>query len=162
MRKTKLVILLLVWFIWATGKDLDALVRFSISTDYYIFAGVGLTPLFFVMALIVFLLNTAAVFLLFRPTPIGLPVLFNALAAAATQNVVTISFALSNLPAVREAYVRGRELRGLPVREEALSMIFTEQSMLVATGSMLCLYGLIAFVVYRSRDYFHAAEKAEA
>ena len=150
--------MLLVWFIWATGKDLDALVRFSVSTDYYIFAAAGVPWLFFVTAIAVFLLNTATVYYLFRPQPIGLWVLMNALIAGVVQNVVTISLALPNMVSVREAYARSRELRGLSVREEALDMIFTPNAMAVSLALMLGLYALISFVAYRQRQYFRGAK----
>ena len=153
--KSKIVVFLIVWFLWATGKDLDALVRYSITSDFYVLSSVGLPWLYFAMGLVVFLLNTASVFYLFRPQPIGQRVLFNALAAAAVQNAITLSFALNNLSGVREAYARGRELRGLAVREEALDMIFTQPAMLVATAVMLAVYALIAFAVYRSKPCFY-------
>ncbi len=162
--KSKTVIFLIVWFLWATGKDLDALVRYSITSDFYVLSSVGLPWLYFAMGLVVFLLNTASVFYLFKPQPIGQRVLFNALAAAAVQNTVTLSFALKNLSGVREAYARGRELRGLAVREEAMDMIFTQPAMLVATAVMLGVYALIAFAVHRSKPYFYgvSGETAEA
>ncbi|MGY0560648.1 hypothetical protein ACW7G2_08010 [Luteimonas sp. A277] len=164
MGKSKTVIFLIVWFLWATGKDLDALVRYSITSDFYVLSSVGLPWLYFVMGLVVFLLNTASVFYLFRPQPLGYRVLFNALAAAAVQNVVTLGFAFNNIAGVREAYARGRELRGLAVREEAMDMIFTQQSMLIAAAVMLGLYALVAFAVSRCKPYFYgpADELAEA
>jgi hypothetical protein len=156
----KLIILLMVWFFWATGKDLDALVRHSVLTDYYIFSAAGIPWLFFVMAIPVFLLNTATIYFLFRPQRAGLWVLLNALVAGAVQNIVTISFALPNLANVREAYARARELRGLPVREEALNMIFTPDAMAATVIVMLSLYALLAFIAYRKRQYFRGPEDA--
>jgi hypothetical protein len=150
----KLVILLLVWFFWAAGKDLDALVRHSVYTDYYIFTAAGVPWIFFFMVIGVFLLNTATIYFLFRPQRAGLWVLFNALIAGAVQNIVTIAFALPNLASVREAYARSRELRGLPVREDALNMIFTPSTMATTVVLMLCLYALIAFIAHRKRQYF--------
>lgn len=154
----KFVVVLLVWFLWATGKDLDALVRFSITTDYYILLAAGVPWLFFAMGSAVFLLDTATVYYLYRPQPAGLRVLLNALAAGAVQNLATIAFALPNLANVREAYAGGRELRGLPVRQAALDAVFTADAMVLASGVMLGLYGVIAYIAYRKKDYFYAAE----
>lgn len=150
----KLIIFMLVWFLWATGKDLDALVRFSISTDYYILSAAGVPWLFFVMGFTVFLLNTATVYYLFKPRPAGQWVLMNALVSGAVQNVVTIAFALPNLSNARDVYATGREIRGLPVREEALDKIFTTNAMTLALIVMLGSYALIAFIAYRKKDYF--------
>lgn len=155
MLKSKTVIFLIVWFLWATGKDLDSLVRYSITSDFYVLSSVGLPWLYFAMGLAVFVLNTASVFYLFRPQPMGQRVLFNALAAATVQNTITLSFALNNLSGVREAYARGREIRGFTLREEAIDMILTQPTMLIATAVMLGVYALIALAVYRSKTYFY-------
>lgn len=154
MPKSRIVVFLIVWFLWATGKDLDALVRYSITSDFYVLSSVGLSWLYFAMGFAVFLLNTASVFYLFRPQPVGQRVLFNALVAAAVQSAITLSFALNDLSGVREAYARGRELRGLAVREEALDMIFSQSAMLLATAVMLGMCALVAFATYRSKPYF--------
>ncbi len=155
MSKPKSVIFLIIWFIWSAGKDLDGLVRYSITSDFYILSSAGLPWLYFVMALAVFLLDMAAVYYLFRPQAAGVRVLFCALAAAFVQNLVTLALALRDIAGVREAYARGRELRGLPVREDALDMIFTQRGMLMSAVIMFCLYVLVAFVVHRNRTYFH-------
>jgi hypothetical protein len=68
------------------------------------------------------------------------------------QNVVTLAFAVNNLPRAREAYARGRELRGLQVREGALDMIFSAQGIWTAS-LMTLLYAAVAFLVYRARTH---------
>lgn len=159
MRKSGFVVFLIVWFLWATGQDLDALVRYSITSDFYVLSSVGLAWLYFAMVSCVFLLNTASVFYLFRPQAIGPRVLFCALAAAAVQNSITLSLALGNLANVREAYATGRELRGLTVRPEALDMIFTPSAMQVTAAVMLGMYALVALAVHRSKPYFQGPHR---
>jgi hypothetical protein len=51
--RSKVVVLLLVWFLWAAGKDLDALVRYSVTSDFYILASAGAGWLFFAMGIVV-------------------------------------------------------------------------------------------------------------
>jgi hypothetical protein len=157
------IILLIVWFLWATGKDLDALARYSTTSNYYVFSATSLAWLFFALAAGVFLLNAASVFYLFRPQPVGYPVLLAALAAGTIQNVVTLALAINNVAGVRQAYEIGRELRGLPVRQEAMDMIFTPTAMLVASALSLAVYCVLAWLVYRNRLLFlgpvgHATE----
>lgn len=145
----------MMWFMWAAGTDLDGLIRFSIKSDYYILDTNGLALLYFVMALVVFLLNSFACYYLWRPARIGYKICFWALLAGAMQNVVTIYFALKDIPAAREAYARGRELRGLPVRESGLDIIFTEQAFLTMGVTMLALYLLVGVLIFRDGRYFY-------
>ena len=163
MRKTPGIIILIVWFIWSAGRDLDNLIRSTGTTDYYIFSTNGLTPLFFVFAAGVFLLDAATVYYLFRPRPPGFHVALSALALSLVQSIVSVSLALSDLPGVKEAYAAGREARGLSVRREALDTIFTPPAMLVVLAVAVVLIALIAFLVVRNRGYFFRHEaKAEA
>ena len=83
-----------MWFLWATGKDLDGLARFATTADYYIFASIGSTWAYFALAGVVFLFNAAAVFYLFRPHPVGYGVLLGALAAGIAQNLVSTLLAV--------------------------------------------------------------------
>ena len=149
----KIVIALVVWFMWSAGKDLDALVRYSITSDYYILSNAGLMQLYFVMGGAVFLANLSVVYLLFRPGAGSLRTVFIALGLAAVQGIVTFALAIRDLPGAREAYARGREIRGLSVREDALDMIFTPGGMLMTVGIMLILYALVASMAWRSRRY---------
>lgn len=156
MSRPHSVILLFIWFLWAAGRDLDALARYSTTSDFYVFSVLGVPWLFFLMAGLVFLLNASSVFYLSRPQPTGYLVLFVALVAGTVQNLVTMVVALNNITGVREAYEIGREIRGLPVRQEAMDMIFTPTSMWVAAGLSLAVYAAIAWLVHRNRLFFFA------
>lgn len=154
MSRPKSIIFLIVWFIWAAGKDLDSLARFSTTSDYYIYSSSSLVWLFFVFAGAVFLLNAASVWYLFRPEPIGQQVLLVALGAGAAYTVATLGMALSDIAGAREAYEVGRELRGLPVREEALNAIFTPQAVLIGGGLTVLVYLALGGLVMRSKPFF--------
>jgi hypothetical protein len=152
------IILLIVWFLWAAGKDLDVLARYSSTSDYYIFSSHGMPWLFFVLAGAVFLFNSASVFYLFRPQPVGYPVLLGSLLAGVVQGgVVSLLLALDDLPGVRQAYEIGRELRGLPVRPEAMDLIFTPTAMWVSAGLAVAVYGVLMWLVRRNRSFFVGA-----
>ncbi|MDD4963722.1 MAG: hypothetical protein PHI11_07385 [Gallionella sp.] len=161
MSKSKGVVFLIVWFMWATGKDLDTLVRYPISTDYYIFSSIGLEAVFFAMAGVIFLLNTSVVYCLYQPQTYGLRLLISSLSASAVYNIVAISIALQNISNVRAAYEKGRELRGLPVREEAMDMIFTQNSFVISIIITIALYLAIGLVAYRNKTYFYVAPKLD-
>ncbi|MEN1973477.1 hypothetical protein WCE34_14300 [Luteimonas sp. MJ204] len=164
MRRPRSIILLIVWFLWATGKDLDGLARFGTTADYYIFASIGAAWAYFALAGVVFLLNAAAVFYLFRPQLVGYRFLLGALAAGMGQNLVTTLLAVRDIQGVREAYEIGRELRGLPVRQEAMDMIFKPSALWLAAGLAVLVYVALAVLVRRNRSYFvgSAAYAAEA
>lgn len=155
MQRPRPIILLILWFFWAAGRDLDALARFSISTDYYILASAGLAWLFFVLGGAVLLPNASAAFYLPRPTPPGFPVLLVALAAGALQNVVTVCLAFQDLPGVRAAYQTSRELRGLTVRsDELLDRLFTPTALWSSLAIGLVVYALVVWLARRNRAYF--------
>ncbi|GHA76770.1 hypothetical protein [Cognatilysobacter bugurensis] len=154
MKRPRSIILLILWFFWAAGRDLDSLARYSTTSDYYILSAAGLTWLFFAMAGAVMLLNAAGAYYLLRPASVGYPVLLSALGAGAAQNVVTVALAMRDLPGVRNAYEVGRELRGLPVRQEALDLIFTPNAMWTSLAISLVVYALIGWLVYRNRRLF--------
>ncbi|GFD88901.1 hypothetical protein KUL152_11270 [Tenacibaculum sp. KUL152] len=156
MKKSKSVILLIVWFMWATGKDLDAIVRYGITSDYYVFASNDLTSIFFIFAFSVFSLNTATVYYLFKPEKAGIYAAFIALGIALLQNVVTTLMALGNLQGVRDAYAAGREVRGLSVREDTLNLIFTPEGIYTSLAVMIAFYAVIGFILFKNRGYFNA------
>ncbi len=163
MSRPKSIIVLLVWFLWSAGKDLDSLARFSTTSDYYIYSSNSLAWLFFVAAGAVFLLNVASVWYLFRPEPIGQSVLLVALGAGVAYTLATLGMAVSEIDGAREAYSVGREVRGLPVREATLDAIFTPQAMMIGGGVTMLIYLALGGLVLRNKHFFlgsdeHAAE----
>lgn len=78
-KKTATIIILIVWFIWSTGTDLNALIRPTATTDFYIYSSNNLAPLLFFFAITVFLLDAATVWYLFSPRPAGFYVALSAL-----------------------------------------------------------------------------------
>jgi hypothetical protein len=156
MQKSKSVIFLLIWFMWAAGQDLDLLVRHQIKSDFYIFQFNGLTILFFVLATTVFALNIMTIYSLFKAYFVGFYTAIASLSIGLLYNAIGLSLALKNLPGVREAYQTSREIRGLSIREEALDMIFTEQGMYYSFAAMLVFYILVFIFVLRNKDYFYS------
>lgn len=154
MKKTTGIVILIIWFVWSVVNDLGILLRSTGSTDYYIFSTGGLTPLFFVFAVGVLLLDVATVYYLFRPRTTGFYIALSALGLSVLQNILSMSLALPNLLGVKEAYAAGREARGLPVRQEALDAIFTPSAMLTLLAVMLVLTAVIALLIVRNRGYF--------
>ena len=154
MKKEKSTIFLMIWFIWAAGQDLDLIIRFSIKSDYYIYSSNGLAAVFFIFSFAVFLLNMSTVYYLFRPYYIGFYTGLSALSVAALYNIVSIVIALRDLPGVRHAYELGREVRGLPVRQEALDMIFSASGMYGMSVLMLLFYIIVAYFILKNKPYF--------
>ena len=154
-KKTAGIIILIVWFIWSVGNDLNALIRPTATTDFYIFSSNGLAALSFFFAISVFLLDAATVWYLFRPRPAGFYVALSALALSLIQSIVSVSLAVSDLSGVRQAYVVGRRARGLSVtRPEALDMMFTPGAMYVILTVLLLITAAVAFLIVWNRNYF--------
>ena len=155
MKKTPTIIILIVWFIWSTGRDLNALIRPAATTDFYIFSSNGLVALSFFFAIGVFLLDAATVWYLFQPRPAGFYVALSALGLSLIQSIVSVSLAVSDLSGVRQAYVAGRRGRGLSVTtKEALDMMFTPGAMYVILTVLLLITAVVAFLIVWNRNYF--------
>jgi len=144
---------------WAAGKDLESLARFSTTSDYYIFSSQGLSVLFFLVAGTIFLLNAASAWYLFRPEPVGYKVLLATLAASAAYSIASVLLVLSDLSGAREAYEIGREVRGLPVREADLNAIFTPKAIGIGLGLSLLVFVAIGALVVRNKRYFAGPEE---
>ncbi|MDX2418296.1 MAG: hypothetical protein QNK19_12625 [Xanthomonadales bacterium] len=156
MQKPKSVIFLLIWFMWSAGQDLDLLVRHQVKVDFYTFQFIGLTPLFFILATTVFALNIMTIYSLIKPYFVGFYTAIASLAVGLLHSAIGLSLAVNNLQGVREAYQTGREIRGAPIREEAMDMIFTEQGMYYSLASILVFYILVLFFVIKNKTYFYS------
>lgn len=154
MKKGKIIWALIIWFLWAVGKDLELLYRHQTTSDYFAFSNSGVTPIFFILATVVLLLNLGTLFFLIRPKLIGLNVAFSALIAAAIYNLVAFGLGLSDIEGMKQAYIVSRESRGLTVREEALSMMFSPTSFMVAVAISLAFYILVAFLLNKRKEYY--------
>lgn len=154
MKKGKIIWALTIWFLWAVGKDLELLYRHQTTSDYFAYSNSGVTPIFFILAVVVLSLNLGALVFLIRPKLIGLKVAFSALIASALYNVVTFGLGLSDIEGMKQAYVVSRESRGLAVREEALSMMFSSTSFMVTMAISLVFYILIAFLINKRKEYY--------
>jgi len=154
-KKTAGIIILIVWFIWSASTDLNALIRPTSTTDYYIFFSNGLALLHFFFAITVFVLDAATVWFLFQPRRAGLYVALSALALSLIQSIVSVSLAVSDLSGVRQAYVVGRRARGLSASSpEVLDMMFTPGAMFVVLTGLILIMALMAFLIIWNRDYF--------
>ena len=147
----KLVLLLWVWFMWSAGKGLEALARHSATSDFYALASAGVSGLFFPMGITVVSLSALAAYCIWKPRPWTLRIVFVALGAGLLQNAITFGCAIRDLPGVREAYARGREARGLRVREEALDLMFTVQGAWAGALLTVLLYAAMAALAHKQR-----------
>ena len=62
--------------------------------------------------------------------------------------------AISDIDGAREAYTVGREIRGLPVRQEALDAIFTPRALMLGGGLSILVYLGLAGLVLRNKPFF--------
>ncbi len=145
-----------MWYLWATGQDLDNLVRYSIKSGYYAYSNSGMEYMYFIFAFAIFLINTSTVYYLFRPHFYGIYTAISALVVGAIVNVLTLSLILKDIDGAREAYAIGREIRGLPVREEALNMIFSINGLYTSVAVSLAIYFFVSYIVFRNKNYFYA------
>ena len=152
MRKS--VIFLLVYFFWVAGQNLDLLVRHQIKSDYFIFQNSGVVPLFFIFVVIIFILNITTIYSLYTRFHLGFYAALSSLMIGAVFSCISMFMVLRDIPGVRDAYRKGREIRGLTIREEALDMIFTEKGMYYTLGVVLLVKAIVLFFVLRNRKHF--------
>ena len=124
------------------------------GVDYYIFQNQGQLTLFFAFMSATFLLDFSASYFLIRPQPAGFWVCLAAIAVGIAYNGLALSYALADLPGVREAYAMSRELKGLPAREVNLDKIFTPEGMRAAFGLATFFAAVGASLVVYNRKYF--------
>lgn len=150
----KALVFAAVVFAWMSGAVLDGIARFPVKTDYYLFSGYGGPVLYFAPMLLLLALLVAADYYLWRPARGGLLTCLVALAATAIHSVASLWLTLRDIPGARDLYTRGREIRGLPIREEGLDVIFSSSSLIAITAATLAVYALCAFFLARNRSYF--------
>lgn len=156
-KKNGWIVFLVVWFIWATGSDFQALVRFNTGTDYFIFQSAGVPWAFFVLAGLVAILDFCAVWYLLRPSRGGHFVIVAAMAMSAIYTAISWAVMSGNLDAVRDAYAISREARGLEVRPEAMEKIFSSQGLAITHTFGFVAYLAIALIGWLNKAYFRVA-----
>ena len=154
MKKNKSLWFLIVWFLWAVGKDCEMLYGHQTTSDYFVYSGLNIVPLFFILAVAVLILNLSALVLLIRRRLIGLKIAFGALVMGAIYNIITMGLGLTNIEGMKQAYIVSRETRGLPVKEESLSVMFTPSAFVVSLLVSFAFYGLIAYFIHKNRQHF--------
>ena len=154
MKKGKIIWVLIIWFMWAVGMDIELLYRHQSTNDYFAYSSAGLTPLFFIFAVSVLMLNLSSLFFLIKPKLIGIKVAYSALIAAAIYNLLACGLGLLNIEGMKQAYRVSKESMGLPVQEEALPMLFSPTAFAGMLGASLLVYILIAFLISKRKAYF--------
>ena len=154
--------LLFVFFLWAAGKDFQLMVTHQQGVDYSIFEHHDQLPVFIAFLSVTFLLDFSASNFLLRPQPAGFWICLTAIAVGVVYNFLALSYALSGLQGVREAYALSRELRGLPAREANLDRIFTPGGMRAVFGLAVFFATVGAALLIYNRKYFSVRETGEA
>ena len=154
MNKPKSVIFLMVFFGWSAGAGLDSIVKFTVLADYNIYLANGVPWVFFAFSIPIFGLNILTLYSLFTPHWLGLYFALSSLAMSVIHNTSSLLLSLKDLPAAKETYAISREARGLTVRDEAMDKIFSTNVMLSTMVVMFIFYAVVAFYVYKNRDYF--------
>ena len=160
MKMTKSAIVLVIGFFLATLDDIDNIFRYVHSADYYLFSKNGLVLFYFTSGALLFILNAASVYFLLMPKIHGYYIAFSALLLGMAVNMTKFLLASGDLEGYRAAYILGRELRGLPVREKTLDLILSPEVITMIMAVTLALYLIMLFLLYRSRHYFRFSKVA--
>lgn len=159
LKRPKIIILLLIVFLWLFGKNLEHLLRFSISPSYHLLAQVNMESIFFVFRFLLFILYGGTVWFLWKPRHIGFRLALSSLIVSFLKNTMTLSIGINNIDTAKNAYVIWRQARGLPVREEPLNMMFTPSGMYISFGIAFGVTLLLAILSLWKRSYFIEGKK---
>jgi len=154
MKKGKVIWVLIIWFLWAVGMDIELLYRHQSTSDYFAYSSAGLIPLFYILAVAVLFLNLGSLFFLIKPKLIGIKVAYSALIAAAIYNLLAFGLGLLNIEGMKQAYRVNKESMGLLVQEEAIAKLFTPTVFVVMLVASLLVYILVAFLLYKRKEYY--------
>ncbi len=160
MKKPWGIILLIIFFLWTLSRDVISLFPWADSVDRAVFAGNGLTLLFFVLVIGAILIETTAVFFLFKRARIGFFVALAALLWSVLQNTVVTVLALSNLDTAKQSFIASRTARGLPVQPEAYDLMFTPVGMLAVLALAVMVNAFVALLLFLKRKYFFSDRAA--
>lgn len=152
--KNKAVWFLILWFIWAITKDLELLLGYRWTSDYFAYDNAALEPLFFMLSMAVLVLDAGALYFLYWPKKWGLKVVSSALIAGVAYNAVTIALGARNIEGMKSVYLEGRESSGLSEHADAMSTIFSAEGFIATFTISLCWYLLIGALLYKNRGYF--------
>jgi len=154
MKRPVAIWFLIIFFIWAVGKDIQLVVTHKISTDYAVFQHYEMLQIFYVFATVIFILDFLTSYFLVRPRKIGFWIALSSIVTSIVYSGLSLTLSIRDLQAVRTAYEIHREARGLIVRKELLDKIFTPEGM-QATFAFSALVSVAAcLIIVRNKRYF--------
>lgn len=154
LKRPKVIILLIIVFLWLFGKNFEHLLKLSTSPYCYLLAQINMESMFFIFKILLIILYGGTVWFLWKPKPIGFWVAIGSLIVSFLEDTVTFLIGINNIDAVRGAYIIWRQTRGLPIREEPLDMMFTSSGMYISFGISVGLILLWVSLLFWKRNYF--------
>ena len=124
------------------------------SVDRAVFEANDIAGLFFVMVIGSIVMETAAVFYLFKPATIGFYLGLAAVLWSVLGNIVVTVLILIDPETSKAAYIASRVARGLSVRPELYDAMFTPVGMTGILAFAILLNALVAFLLVWNRRYF--------
>ena len=153
-KRPKIIILLIIVFLWSFGKDLLLTVGYPTTLDYLLFSHIGMEYLFFVFLISLVLLDGLTVWYLGKPKPIGFWIAISSLIVSSLENIISFSIAMKNIDVARDAYIISRQARGLFIREEGLDYAFSPNVMYISFGMIIGLSLFWAVLLFWKKSYF--------
>ena len=130
---------LTMFLLFSVGRDFQAALTFSRSTDYAVFQAAGIDGAFVSCLTASLVLDMAASYYVLRPKALGFWVILVALGFAAIYNIGVFGLASGDPETTKAAYLASRELRGLPANPETAEKVFSPDGMKATLGIALFL-----------------------
>ncbi len=149
--------ILIVVFAWSAADGFDTLTRMDGSTDYKLFAEQGLGLVFLLLSSSIAALDVGALWVLFRPRPIGYRIVLANLGLSLGASIASLSLGMAHPELVREVYASSGA-RGLPpLPEEQVDVLTSTPVMLLQLAATFLVIALLAVVTVKRRAYFLGA-----
>ncbi|HOO57609.1 MAG TPA: hypothetical protein PLN69_12360 [bacterium] len=149
----------MLWFF--LGHEVLSLARYSGVTDYVILENAGCGCLFFAFVIVSILLNAVALKYIKEPAGIGLITSLIYLAVALAGNLLVFFFILGDVELAKEAYVESRQSRGLPVRDDAISFMFSSSGIYMSMAILMFIRFIPALLIVWNKEYFLKTRETE-
>lgn len=153
MRRRLPITLLMLGFSWTTYKGIEKLIWPGRSADYILMNDSGHAWLFFVISVIVIVLNGCALWAYTRLKRSAVKFGLIAVGTSLIQNTISYIWTLANHETAKEAYIVSRVARGLPIHEDVTASVLSPTGLLIAFVVSLMIPLAGAAIILATRNY---------
>lgn len=151
MKRSRILWLLVVYFVWAASKSAGSVVNYTQASDYALTSSIGIGWAFFVILVPIGLLELATAAALFLRRAVALTLGYIALLSEGIFTITSAALGLANFDVVQEIYRARQIARGAAVDSSEVTGMLTPGLLLGTTAAILGLYLVLYYQLRRVR-----------